>query len=402
MKKLYWTYALAVVAFVACTSDEVSVVEHNDTVEPVAITFGAGSNRVHTRADLVGSAAAAALSNYFHVYGIKTVGGTAKTVYPDYVVEYDGRDGAGAAHSTASNSHGWEYVGLLSYPSQILHYWDYSADNFIFQAWSPTVGNATVTVDSPRSLTISAPTSQDLAQLYLADLVEVTKGATGTTNTFGGTVTFTFRNMSTKVRLGIYETVPGYSVSEITFRSAGGNFANSNSNALLDGTFNAADFATGGTYHVTYNATTGRAELDHVAPASSTLAGYFDFGTFDQGIIGTESTTPTWAGGSSAYRSVLPNEDHAADMTLYVDFTLTANDGSNDVLYVKGATATVPQSFMVWHPNYAYTYLFKITKDVNGTTGDEGVDPTKLYPITFDAVVKEEVEVTASEFELKD
>jgi hypothetical protein len=57
---------------------------------------------------------------------------------------------------------------------------------------------------------------------------------------------------------------------------------------------------------------------------------------------------------------------------------------------------------MVWHPNHAYTYLFKITKDVSGTTGDEGVDPEKLYPITFDAVVQEEVEVTPVEYELKD
>ena len=401
MKKVNWTYALAVAAFVACTSDDVSVVEQN-TVEPVAISFGAGSNRVHTRADLVGDAAAAALSNYFHVYGVKYVGGMAKTVYPDYVVTYNGTDGAGAAHSTTSNTHGWEYVGLQSYPSQILHYWDFSADSFVFQAWSPTIGRAVVTVDSPRSLTVKVPTSLDLAQLYLADLVDITKGATGTTNTFGGTVTFTFRNMSTKVRLGIYETVPGYDVSEITFRSAAGRFANSNSYALLDGTFTGADLATGGTYHVTYNATTGRAELENTTASSSTYSDYYDFGSFSQGVIGTESTSPTWAGGSSAYRSVLPNEDHAAPMTLYIDFTLTANDGSNDVLYVKGATVTVPQSYMVWHPNYAYTYLFKITKDVNGTTGDEGVDPVKLYPITFDAVVKEDVEVTSVERELRD
>ena len=376
------------------------MIEHT-TVEPVAITFGAGSNRVHTRADLIGDAAAAALSNYFHVYGIKTVGGAEKTVYPDYVVEYNGTDGAGAAHSTASNSHGWEYVGLLSYPSQVLHYWDFSADNFVFQAWSPTTGNASVTVDSPRSLTISAPTLQDLSQLYVADLVDVARGATGSVNTFGGVVTFSFRNMSTKVRLGIYETVPGYAVSDVTFRSAGGHFASSNSNAMLDGTFGAADLTTGGTYHVTYSATTGRPELDNTA-AVTTLADYYDFGSFDQGPIGIESTAPTWAGGSSAYRSVLPNEDHAGPMTLYVDFTLTAIDGSNDVLYVKGASATVPQSFMVWHPNHAYTYLFKITKDVSGTTGDEGVDPEKLYPITFDAVVQEEVEVTPVEYELKD
>jgi hypothetical protein len=57
---------------------------------------------------------------------------------------------------------------------------------------------------------------------------------------------------------------------------------------------------------------------------------------------------------------------------------------------------------MVWHPNYAYTYLFHITQDVNGTTGEEGVDPDKLYPITFDAKVAEYIEMPAVEVELKD
>ena len=42
---------------------------------------------------------------------------------------------------------------------------------------------------------------------------------------------------------------------------------------------------------------------------------------------------------------------------------------------------------MTWSPNSAYTYLFNVTKDNTGTTGTEGTDPTKLYPITFDAIV---------------
>lgn len=354
---------------------------------PVAIHFGAGSDRVHTRADLIGDAAASVLGNSFHVYGVKDVGGTVRTVFPDYTITY------GAAT-------GWQYAGLLSYPSQTIHYWDFSAQNFIFQAWSPTTGAAAVTVTSPTTLTVDAPTADDLASLYIADLTDIKRSDATPANSYGQTVTLTFRNMATKVRFGIYETVQGYSISEMTFRSAGGRFTKSNSNALLDGTFNAADAATGGTFYVTYNATTSRAEM--ATGTSHTVADYHDFGTFAQTAIGTDSSNPTWAGGTAAYHTVLPNEDNVGEMTLYVDFTMTPTDGSSeDILYVKGAHVTVPASFMVWHPNYAYTYLFKITQNVNGTTGEEGTDPVNLYPITFDAIIQETDAGNTYETELK-
>lgn len=398
MKKrlFYIIIALAAVALGGCTDDSytggiTTTVEE----EPVAIYFGAGSSRTHTRADLTGAAAADALNHFFNVYGVKTVDATLHTVYPTYTVEYDGTDGAGAAGSTQTNSSGWEYVGLTSHPNQTLHYWDYSATNYTFQAWSPTTGNATVDVDAYNELTVIATSAQELSNLYIADLVSIDKSAAADNggNRYGSVVTFTFRNMATKVRLGIYETIPGYSVSKVTFRSRGARFADSGSNALLDGAFNGYDSNAGGTYKVTYNTTSGRAMLDYTT--SAVPATFFDFGTFTQGVIGTESSNPTWAGGSGSYLNVLPNEDHSGDMTLYIDFTLTADDGSDDVIRISGAHVTVPASYMVWHPNFAYTYLFKISKDVNGTTGEEGVDPEKLYPITFNAIVKEFEEATA-------
>lgn len=399
MKRFDYLYAFAAIALTACTGD-FTVDTRSAGDEPVAIEFSAGSNRAHTRADLSGAAAATALNNHFHVYGVKTVDGSDRTVYPDYVVEYDGTDGAGAANSTASNTRGWEYVGLNNYPNQTLHYWDYSASNFMFQAWSPSTGNASVTVTGKNTLTISAATAADLAKLYIADLVSIDKTATTATNKYGGIVTFTFRSMSAKVRLGIYESVPGYTVSKMTFRSPNGIFATSNTNALLEGSFNGLDSSHGGTYDVTYDAVTGKAIVDNTAVGIP--ANYYDFGSFSQDAIGINRSTPTWAGGTETYQQVLPNEDHAGDMTLYVDFILTADDGSDDIIKVTGAHVTVPASHMIWHPNHAYTYLFRITKDVNGTTGEEGTDPEKLYPITFDAIVTEFDETTPPvETELK-
>ena len=387
MKKLSYFLAFAATALTGCTGD-IPVVIEESVVKVEPIEFGAASNHAQTRADLSGDAAANALNNFFQVYGVKTVDGNTRIVYPTYTVEYDGTDGAGAANSTLSNTKGWEYVGLNSYPHQTLHYWDYSASNFTFQAWSTSTGNATVSVTGNNTLTVSAPTIADASRLYIADLVSIDKTATTAANHYGGVVTFNFRSMSTKVRLGIYESIPGYTVSKVTFRSRNGRFTTSNSNALLDGSFNSQDGTTGGgTYLVTYNAVTNKAEFANTA--LGTPADYYDFGTFSQDVIGTERSNPTWAGGTASYQDALPNEDHASDMTLYIDFTLTADDGSQDVIKVTGAHVTVPASYMVWHPNVAYTYLFRITKDTNGTTGEEGTDPEKLYPITFDAIVND-------------
>ena len=75
-----------------------------------------------------------------------------------------------------------------------------------------------------------------------------------------------------------------------------------------------------------------------------------------------------------------------------LDFTMTADDGSADVIHVRGARAIVPAEFVKWKSNFAYTYIFKISDRTNGTTGetdenDEPVDPEGLKPITFDAIV---------------
>ena len=72
-------------------------------------------------------------------------------------------------------------------------------------------------------------------------------------------------------------------------------------------------------------------------------------------------------------------------MILYVDYDLI-NTASGETIHVKGAKAVVPAAYMTWKPNYAYTYLFKISDNTNGTTGTEGTSPVGLFPITFDAV----------------
>ena len=71
-------------------------------------------------------------------------------------------------------------------------------------------------------------------------------------------------------------------------------------------------------------------------------------------------------------------------MVLSVDFDLY-NTTTHETIHVEDAKAVVPQAYMTWNPNYAYTYLFKISDNTNGYTGGNA-NPAGLYPITFDAV----------------
>lgn len=81
---------------------------------------------------------------------------------------------------------------------------------------------------------------------------------------------------------------------------------------------------------------------------------------------------------------MLPSEGAASAITLRIDYKLTSVDGTNETINVKGATATVPAQYTEWKSGYAYTYIFKISQDTNGSTGGTS---TGLTAISFDAVV---------------
>lgn len=102
-------------------------------------------------------------------------------------------------------------------------------------------------------------------------------------------------------------------------------------------------------------------------------------------------TTPTYDTNGGKYTLFMPQADNDKTLSLKVDYTLTSLDGSGEQIHVKGATAVIPAKYLCWRPNYAYTYLFKISDNTNGSTGGKD-DPAGLYPITFDASVVETAE----------
>jgi len=442
MKKQYFfLMAAATLTFVGCSND--SIVDDPFSPPPVAeqeVPISFGSFRAQTtRADKTGAEAATLLGKKFVVSGYKgsSTGTVGSIVFDNYLVEYT----ENTAHTTQSNSTNWEYVGkgLIKHAidhgitSQTIKYWDYSKDQYDFIAWStgtktaiyegtPTAGQVLVSAINPNATAAGAYTftgsADDLSQCYIADLVTVKKAQYPRSNN-ENPVTFKFRQLGTKVRIGIYETVPGYSVKDVKFYQTAGLLTNPSTEitttpALFTTTAN--DIYTAGTYTVKFPTvdTEGNADnnLAHVSfvgsGEQSTVVdewGPLNYTIAEEGektagnvFLGRSSSTASFAGAAANnyYVVYLPNES-GTNLNLRVDYTLESIDGSGEVIEVKNSKAQVPSIYTQWKPGFAYTYLFKISDKTNGRTGvydpkqaDDATinsDPAGLYPITFDAVV---------------
>lgn len=460
-KNLLIIAAIASATLVSCSNEEFGGEEIVPiTTEEVPIDFGSYFKAM-TRADVTGADAADLLGNAFVVSGYKgsstaTVG---SMVFDNYKVVWN----ENTAHTTESNTTNWEYAGVTpikhatdnGITSQKIKYWDYSQKQYDFIAWStglktaiyegtPAAGEVLVSAITPETATGTNANAvaytftgkaQDLKECYIADLVTVKKdGSTATDPSFNtvigykdNPVQFKFRQLGTKVRVGFYETVPGYSVRNVKFYTTGALLEKdaTDPTKLKDGQivdnatiFSAgADIYTEGTYTITFP-TVDSPTLDnnnqaHVA--FEALSGVqqtttVDLGTMNYTIaeegektagkvfLGRTSNTASFAGNAANnyYVVYLPNET-GANLNLRVDFTLESTDGSGEIIEVKNAKAQIPSTYTQWKPGFAYTYLFKISDKTNGRTGvydptqaDDATinsDPAGLYPITFDAVV---------------
>lgn len=396
MKKKLFYAALGLVLFAGCADNDYvgDKILLDDTGGSGAIAFSSNTPAI-TRGS--GADAAASLGYKFNVYGVKSVSSTYSNVFAtnEYSAEasYDAAPywvwyTTSTANSTTSNTADWDYVGaagthgttdhlvtIESNKDQTIKYWDYSASQYEFVAYSTTVGTPTITKYQKDGFTVTA-TAAELAGLFIADKKTVLPA------NYRETVQFTFRAAGTKVRLGIYETIPGYVVKNVSFRPNASEFTATTDNAKLSGSFNGSSSSSSATYNVTYGP-----QAIFTQEGTTARSAFFDFGTFASASneVGTTSITPMWASGSDDYQGVLPNTDNVGNMILYVDYDLY-NSVSGETIHVKGAKAVVPQAYMTWKPNYAYTYLFKISDNTNGTTGTEGTSPEGLFPITFDAV----------------
>ena len=411
--KQYLYLAAAIMAMASCSNNDYvggdSAVNQDGSG---AIAFGFDMQNVTRGGDKVGADAATALQSQFIVYGAKHAEEEAAddshdvAVFQNYKVEYS----ANTAGTKASNTHNWDYVGLTPYAStvvspvatsQTVKYWDYSAANgytfYGIASKADLEGNkvtitktTTGTTIYDKGYSIVVKTGADLSKLFVADRKHVAKAD------YNKPVTLTFRNIGSRVRVGFYETIPGYKVKIDKFYVDGYATAAVTTFGAMD-VANTANFAaalqniktnpsTSNTLAVSYyNGTDG--PVNQMKLSSSTAE--YDYslvlgtGVIDATELATSSATPTWDKEGGAYTMVFPFEANDNPMLVKVDYTLTAEDGGGETIAVKGANVVVPAQYVKWKGNFAYTYLFKISDNTNGTT--DGTTQG-LYPITFDAV----------------
>ena len=436
MKK-YLFLAASALALASCSSDD--IIGNNGGGQQSAtnaeITFGANPSANSTRAgQLTKGDAAAALENNFVVVGFKGEGKTAANA-SDYAFDhYNVNYLEGTAGSTTSNTANWEYVGqdmkvkgtnpsaslAESAKEQTIKYWDHSCKTYDFLAFSmgkgkPGDGDISTTsyatpskVDKANLATAAYTLNGDintLSECYISDITTVKEA-----DYSAATVNMNFRHLTSKVRIALYETVPGYVIKDVEFYESSTS-TDAKNTAQFYGMYN-----TKGIYTV-YFPKTGTDNKDdqdynkaHVKFQAETdgQSTVMDFGKVNynnekenQIVAGTTylaqtASNPSYCGATAeAYQTVLPTEGASQPATIRINYTLVATDGTEEEIHVKNATATVPAAYTEWKHGYAYTYKFKISQNTNGFTGD---DPEKsgLTAISFDAVVADD-EATGQE-----
>ena len=429
MKK-YLFIAASALALASCSSEDFVGTEGGNVENgsQAAINFSGKSNAI-TRADRDHAGSAADLNSNFVLVGFKgckTDAANNETyAFDHYNVNYV----ASTAGSTTSNTADWEYVGQdmkvrgtepaaslaqSGATKQTIKYWDHSCASYDFLAFSMGSGAngkyaTPSSVDKTKLGTAAYTLKGDVDVLktcFISDMKTVLEKDYKNT-----AVQLNFRHATSKVRMALFEIVPGYVVNDVKFYSS----TNTTSDAAtttpgLTGTFNkkgtmTVSFPTTGTKnakssdhnkaHVSFNAEETSNDLTFTKVNYTNIAE--DAMTTTNTYLGQTRNNASYCGSennSKDYITVLPAENNGEVINLKIDYTLTSTDGTNETIHVKGATAKIPAEYTKWKPGYAYTYIFKISQDTNGSTGGSS---TGLTAISFDAVVLDDESTNTQE-----
>lgn len=425
MKK-YLLFASAILAFASCANDSYLGTEDEKHIAngERPITFGFDMQRATRAEDL---AAATLLNRQFVVYAEKNEGtdgaapGDGNLVFQNYKVYYTET----TANTTTSNTDDWEYVGLSwtanesgnittsTTDVQTIKFWDDAASSYTFTAVSAKpadieAGRVKISkitsksggnqYDKGYTITLTktdgtTPVYPSLGDLYFADRNNIEKGS----GYAHSAVKLNFRNSQSQVRVGIYETIPGYKVSEIHFFKQDGTTeyndgaaaTPTNAFGAVCNNISATNFE--GTLTVTYGNGTNAALNQPIVsvttpstPATDLVLGtnYSTLTTTGTAkFLGETATTATYDTDGGTYTLVMPQEGNTTNLKLKVNYTLY-NEITHEKITITGKTAEIPGKYLAWKPNFKYTYLFKLTDD-------------DLNPITFDAAVIEAADGTA-------
>ncbi len=321
---------------------------------------------------------------------------------------------------------------------QYLRFWDNKATQTCFYAYAPYVntgatGNTVTYVDgTPKGessdtyvLTIPSGTIKHgfddpstYEFMYASAKVEKTN--------YGHDVSLKFNRLNAKVNIKFWEDIEGYSVRLIDLTPAYGVAATPSikngggSYGYQKGTIYTANGA-----KIQFNANAAFQSLKQYA--GETTSDPLNFKTPTASLIGenrvmaTPSPSTYYAIPKGSTAGVLPNDaDNYTDvgtlhdslaktgLTFHVSYELISTTGEK--ITVTDATVHVPKDYCNWEANKHYTYIFRITKNSNGSTGTTTPKPedpevptvNALYPIVFDNCVVEDWATEDSEWNITD
>lgn len=425
MKK-YIFLAASALTLASCTSDDFlgDTPGSTPTSANSAIKFDGNAGKISRATSNTAATTEGKLDYQFKIYGVKKVADNKYSkVFGDYSIWYN-------TTKTTSNTNDWEYVadastittGDKDNPTKItltntqtIKYWDYASDKYHFVAGSP-INAFTYTTDETtndiKSATVTGLGGHITAKektegsayatepnpVYVAEPVVVISDA------YKKPVKFNFVRQQTKVRVGIYETIPGYKISSIRFYPYEENsdaFSSTSSQNIILTTTTAGYFKGGSSVSgkINYDWSEPKYTFEYETTGLTQSKNWYG-GKFANGVpatVSTEAGIENLYGTdadmeSNGYFTVLPTPSvtQAAPILIKCDYTLTADDKSGETIEVKGATAAIPEAYSKWNTNTLYTYLFKISENTNGFTGSDDPSHVGLYPITFDAAVKQQ------------
>lgn len=323
---------------------------------------------------------------------------------------------------------------------QYLRYWDKSADHTCFYAYAPYVntgatGKTVTYVDgTPKGsshdtyvLTIPNGTIEHgfddpstYEFMYASAKVLV--------GDYGHDVSLKFNRLNAKVNIKFWEDIEGYSVRLIDLTPAYGVAATPSIKEAGQGSYGykLGKIYTKNGVKIKFNADAEFQSLKQYA--GETTSDPLNFKTPTASLIGenrvmatpspsTYYAIPKGSGANvladaelnySASGSAPATELAQTGLTFHVSYELISTTGEK--ITVTDATVHVPKDYCNWEANKHYTYIFRITKNSNGSTATTTPDPTDpevptvnaLYPIVFDNCVVEDWATEDSEWNITD
>ena len=245
---------------------------------------------------------------------------------------------------------------------------------------------------------------------------------------YGHDVSLKFNRLNAKVNIKFWEDIEGYSVRLIDLTPAYGVAATPSIKEAGQGSYGykLGKIYTKNGVKIKFNED---AEFQNLKQyAGETTSAPLDFKTPTASLIGenrvmatpspsTYYAIPKGSGANvladgelnySASGSAPATELAQTGLTFHVSYELISTTGEK--ITVTDATVHVPKDYCNWEANKHYTYIFRITKNSNGSTGTTTPKPedpevptvNALYPIVFDNCVVEDWATEDSEWNITD